>query len=229
MADPAAASPDPVSKDTRNLMRVLDHQGITLVFDVGANVGQYGQRLRRGGYAGRIVSVEPLSSAHAALSAVAAGDAGWTVESRLALGDGDTPVTLQVSGESDMSSVLDFTAEMADLLDGSAYVGTEVASQARLERIFPRHARPGDRVLLKIDTQGTEKRVLEGARGVLPRIAAVQMELSIVPVYAGEPSYRDMIQHMAELGFAPALFIPGYFNRRTARLIGMDGVFVRQG
>jgi FkbM family methyltransferase len=221
--------PEPVSKDTRNLMRVLEHQGITLVFDVGANIGQYAQRLRRGGYAGRIVSVEPLSAAHAALTAAAAADPDWSVESRMALGDGDAPVTLQVSGESDMSSVLDFTAEMADLLDGSAYVGTEVASQARLERVFPRHARPDDRVLLKIDTQGTERRVLDGARGVLPRITAVQMELSIVPVYDGEPSYRDAIQHLAELGFVPALFIPGYFNRRTARLIGMDGVFVRPG
>lgn len=220
---------DAVSKDTRNLMRVIEHQDITLVFDVGANVGQYAQRLRRGGYGGRIVSVEPLSSAHAALTAAAAGDPGWIVESRMALGDGDTPVTLQVSGESDMSSVLDFTAEMADLLDGSAFVETEVASQARLERILPKHARADDRVLLKIDTQGTEGRVLEGARGVLSRIAAVQMELSIVPIYAGEPSYRDMIQHLAELGFVPALFIPGYFNRRTARLIGMDGVFVRAG
>lgn len=227
MTDAAAA--DPVSKDTRNLMRVLEHHGITLVFDVGANVGQYAQRLRRGGYRGRIVSVEPLSAAHAALTAAAADDPGWTIESRMALGDSDAPVTLQVSGESDMSSVLDFTAEMADLLDGSAYVGTEVASQARLERIFPRHARPDDRVLLKIDTQGTEHRVLDGAHGVLPRIAAIQMELSIVPVYAGEPSWRDMVQTMAELGFTPALFIPGYFNRRTARLIGMDGVFVRAG
>ena len=84
-------------------------------------------------------------------------------------------------------------------------------------------------MLLKIDTQGTERRVLDGARGVLPRIAAVQMELSVVPVYDGEPSYLDSIRHMAELGFVPALFITGYFNRRTARLIGMDGVFVRPG
>lgn len=216
-----------ISKETRNLMRVLDHHGIDLVFDIGANLGQYARRLRRGGYDGRIVSFEPLSRAHNALEEAAADDPAWTIAPRLALGDSEGPVTLNVSAESDMSSVLDFTADMARLLDSSAYVGTEVAPQARLDAVFSGYAAAGDRVMVKIDTQGTERRVLEGARGVLPAVRAIQIELSIVPVYEGEPSYVETIAHLAGLGFAPVLFIPGYFNRRTARLIGMDGVFVR--
>src|SRR5690606_11801026 len=140
----------------------------------------------------------------------------------------DAPVTLNVSADSDMSSVLDFTAEMAELLDSSAYIGTEVASQARLEAVFGKYVLAPERVLLKVDTQGTEKRVLDGARGVLRRITAIQCELSIVPVYRDEPSYLDVIRFLHEFGFEPVLFIPGYFNRRTARLIGMDGVFVRR-
>ena len=221
------ANQDPPSKDTLRLVRVLQHHGIDLVLDVGANVGQYGRRLRRGGYTGRIVSFEPLSSAHAALQREAAGDDGWTVAPRLAIGDSDVPVKVNISAESDMSSVLDFTAEMADLLDSSAYVGSEVASQARLDAVLGKHAGPTDRIMVKIDTQGAEARVLNGARGVLSRLTAIQLELSIVPVYAGEEDYRAMIDRLVEWGFTPALFIPGYFNRRTARLIGMDGVFVR--
>lgn len=223
-----AVSEAEISKETRNLMRVLDHHGIDLVFDIGANLGQYARRLRRGGYDGRIVSFEPLSRAHNALEEAAADDPAWTIAPRLALGDSDRPVTLNVSAESDMSSVLDFTADMARLLDSSAYVGTEVAPQARLDAVFSSYAAAGDRVMVKIDTQGTERRVLDGARGVLPAVRAIQIELSIVPVYEGEPSYLETIAHLAGLGFDPVLFIPGYFNRRTARLIGMDGVFVRQ-
>ena len=218
-----------ISKETRNLARVLEHQEIDLVFDIGANLGQYARRLRRGGYEGRIVSFEPLSRAHAALEEAAADDRAWTVAPRMAIGDSDRPVTINVSAESDMSSALDFTPEMARLLDSSAYVGTEVASQARLDAVFARYAAPGDRVMVKIDTQGTERRALDGARGVLAAIRVIQIELSVVAVYQGEPSYLEMIAHLDELGFAPVLFIPGYFNRRTARLIGMDGVFVRDG
>lgn len=224
MNDPVSKPP---SKETRNLATLLAHQRIDLVLDVGANTGQYAERLRRAGYGGRIVSFEPQSSAHAALTLAAADDPEWIVAPRMAVGDGDQPLILNLSAESDMSSALPMTEEMADLLDSAAYTGTETVPQARLDVLLADFAGPGDRVLLKSDTQGYDRQVLDGAAGVLDRILAIQLELSIVPVYVGEPSYREMIDHVEALGFSPALFIPGYFNRRTARLIAMDGVFVR--
>ena len=217
----------PVSKNTERLMHVLAHHGIDQVLDVGAHRGEYADRLRRAGYAGRIASFEPQSAAHAELSARAADDPAWTVAPRMAIGDSDVPVTLHLSAETDMTSVLDFTADMGRLLSSSAYVGTEVASQQRLEAVFATHVLPGSQVLLKVDTQGTEHRVIDGARGVLGRIALIQVEMSIVPVYRGEPPYTAMIERLDLLGFRPVLFIPGYFNWRTAQLIGMDGVFAR--
>ncbi len=216
-----------VSEGTRRLARVIALQGITLVLDVGANIGQYGARLRRAGYTGRIVSFEPLAETQARLRAAARGDDGWQVPAPLALGDADTPLTLNRSAASDMSSALALTAEMAGLLDDAAVVARETVAQARLDRIWPDHVRDGDRVLLKIDTQGFDDRVLAGAAGVIDRIAAIQLELSIVPVYQGQTDWRSMMDRLAALGFVPVLFLPGYFNRSTARLIEMDGVFVR--
>ena len=218
----------PPSKDSRNLSTLLAHHGIDLVLDIGGNTGQYGRRLRRAGYGGRIVSFEPQSKAHAALSEAAWGDAGWTVAPRMALGDSAEPLILNLSPTSDMSSALAMTDEMAALLDSAAFTGTETVPQVRLDTIFDDFAKDGDTVLLKSDTQGYDRKVLDGAAGILDRVRAIQLELSIVPVYVGEPSWREMTDHLDRLGFAPALFIPGYFNRRTARQIAMDGVFVRR-
>jgi FkbM family methyltransferase len=217
----------PISKETRALVRILDHHGITVVLDVGANVGQYAMRLRQGGWAGRIVSFEPLPTARLSLEQAAAVDPRWEVAPPLALGASDGTVTLNVSAESDMSSTLPFRPEMADLLDSAAYTGTVTVPLGRLDGIFDHHVGHDDRVLLKIDTQGTELAVLEGASGILDRVRGIQLELSIVPVYEGECRYLDMISTLNELGFEPALFIPGYFNQRSARLISMDGVFLR--
>ena len=219
---------NPISKETRSLVRILDHHGIDAVLDVGANVGQYAARLRQGGWSGRIVSFEPLPDAHATLEAAAAPDARWEVAPRMALGASTGTVSLNVSAESDMSSALPFVPEMADLLDSAAYTGTVTAPLARLDEVFGKHAGSTGRVLLKIDTQGTEAAVLEGASGVLDRIFGIQLELSIVAVYLGERTYLDMIATLGELGFRPALFVPGYFNQRSARLISMDGVFIRE-
>ena len=216
-----------ISKETRALVRILEHQGITLVLDVGANVGQYATRLRQGGWPGRIVSFEPLPTARVSLEQAAADDPLWEVAPPMALGASGGTVTLNVSAESDMSSTLPFLPEMADLLDSAAYTGTETVPLARLDGVFGQYAVDNDQVLLKIDTQGTESAVLEGASGILDRIQGIQLELSIRPVYEGERGYLDMIAALQGLGFEPALFIPGYFNHRTARLISMDGVFLR--
>ena len=217
----------PVSRSTEHLKRVLDRHGIGMILDVGANAGQYGRRLRRAGYIGRIVSFEPLTLAHTSLAAAAADDPMWEVAPRMALGDRDGTVTLNVSAESDMSSTLDFTEEMRGLLDDSGYVGTEQAEIARLDTVFDRFVAPNARVLLKVDTQGTERQVVAGAGNTLDRVTLLQLEMSIVPVYQGEPTYLDTIAWLADRGFHPVLFIPGYFNRRTARLIAMDGIFAR--
>lgn len=222
-ADPVA----PVSKNTRNLIGVLSYHGVTHVIDVGANVGQYAQRLRRGGYAGRIVSVEPNPQAHTVLSAAAQQDGDWTVVPPMALGAEAGTLTLNRPQASDMASVRSLTPTMAGHLDDARPVDRVTVPVDRLDRRLDAWV-PSDAVVaLKSDTQGYEAEVLAGASGVLDRITVIQLELSLVPVYAGTPDWRTMIDRLAALGFDPVLFIPGYFHKRTGRLIEMDGVFAR--
>lgn len=223
MADPAP------SRDTLNLCRVLAHNRIDVVLDVGANLGQYAQRLRQGGYGGRIVSFEPLEAVHVALKRTAGPDPLWDVPPPLAFGDRDGDLTLLVSPESDMSSALPLSMEAAALLDSAVPTGTQTVPVARLDRHFGTYVRRGERALLKIDTQGTELQVLGGAEGVMDRIHALQIELALVQAYSGEPGWKAVLAKVEALGFTPVLFMPGYFNRRTARQFSMDGVFVRRG
>src|SRR5438552_1566999 len=66
---------------------------IDLVVDVGANRGQYGRALREWGYAGEIVSFEPLAEAFAELALLSGPDKRWTCH-QLALGDDEGVVRL---------------------------------------------------------------------------------------------------------------------------------------
>lgn len=213
----------------RQVKRLLDHFGITLVLDVGANVGQYAGYLRDAGYRGRIVSFEPLADAHAALTRRAAGDAGWTVAPRMALGASMGEVELNVSNDRDMSSLLPMRAEILEASPTSHTVARETVRVATLDSVFADYARDADRVLLKIDTQGYERQVLEGAQRSLARLTGVQLELSLVPLYDGETTWLAMIDYLAERGFEPRLIIPGYFDRHLMRLLQVDGVFFRAG
>jgi len=210
------------------LIAVLDRFEIAAVLDVGANVGQYGTALREWGYAGRIVSFEPLAEAHRLLERRAAADPAWRVAPRMAIGDRDGEVEIEVSAESDMSSVLPQTDLLRRISPSSRVVGRETVPIRRLDGLVEDYVKPDDGTFLKIDTQGFEARVLAGARRLLPRLQGVQLEMALVRCYEGERDFRDMIDDLADAGFRPFLFIPGYFEHKLVRQLQIDGVFMRE-
>jgi FkbM family methyltransferase len=211
------------------LVAVLEHFRISCVLDVGANVGQYGALLREWGYLGRIVSFEPQASSHAALQQRAAANPAWQVAPRMALGARDGEIELEVSAESDMSSILPQGALLRRLSPSSAVVRKETVPLRRLDAVAGSYLAPEERVFLKIDAQGYEAEVLAGAGALLERITGVQLEMALVPLYEGERPFRAMLDQLAALGFEPYLFLPGYFERKLARQLQLDGVFMRAG
>jgi len=210
------------------LIAVLERFEIAVVLDVGANTGQYGTALREWGYAGRIVSFEPLAEAHRRLERRAAADPAWRVAPRMAIGDRDGEVEIEVSAESDMSSVLPQTDLLRRISPSSRVVGRETVPIRRLDGVVEDYVNADDGVFLKIDTQGFEAQVLAGAGRLLPRLQGVQVEMSLVRCYEGERDFRDLIDDLAAAGFVPFLFLPGYFERKLARQLQLDGVFMRE-
>lgn len=211
------------------LAQLLAHHAITLIVDVGANEGQYGERLRRYGYADRIVSFEPGAKAHETLSDRARADPCWDVVQRVALGSEAGPGHLRTGNRSDMNSLLPATDATQRAFPKLEISDEEAVQVVRLDAVFHDLVAPAaaDNVFLKIDTQGYEKHVLAGAEGVLGRIAGLQVEMSLIPLYQGEPDYLTLLKRIHALGFAPHLVMSGFFSRVLARQLQIDGVFFR--
>ena len=210
------------------LNRLLEHFCIDLVLDVGANRGQYAAELRSHGYAGGIVSFEPLAAAHASLTLAARGTAHWIVAPRMALGDAEGEIQIHVAGNSLSSSILDMLPAHERAAPGSAYVASEAVPLRRLDGAAGEFFIGSTRVLLKIDTQGYEDRVLTGAAGLLDRVTAIQTELSLVPLYAGQLLFDEMRERIEALGFVLFAIFPGYVHEETGRTLQLDGFFLRR-
>ncbi len=210
------------------LEKLLLHHNISLVLDVGANAGQYASSLRDIGYRGRIVSFEPLSSAHERLTARSKNDPAWEIAPRMAIGNIDGETTINVSKNSLSSSVLDILDAHVRAAPDSAYVASEIVKMSRLDSIAPAYIGVEDSVYLKMDVQGFEMRVLEGAAGILQRIKGIQMELSLTPLYRGETLFDDMLHHMEHLGYDIFSLAPGFTDAKTGRLLQIDGIFFRK-
>lgn len=206
--------------------RLFQTHGISLVLDVGANTGQYARGLRRSGYRGRIVSFEPVRSAFQRLQRAAAGDPRWQVEN-LALGRRDGRATIHVSGDSRASSMLQMLPAHREIAGYFDTVGRESVEMRRLDSVFGRYVRPGDRVLLKLDVQGLEPQVLAGARASLARIAGIQIELSLAPLYQGELGIVPMLSRLQRAGFSLMSLEYGFCDPRTGRMLQVDGLLFR--
>ena len=169
---------------------------IDLVLDVGANTGQFTSEIRQGGYAGRIVSFEPLSQAHAVLQKTSEGDLLWDVYPRCALGDHDGEVEINIAGNSQSSSILPMLESHRSAAPESAYQGKEIVPIKTLDAVAGQYLKDARAAFLKIDTQGFEWQVLDGARDTLPHVKGILVELSLVPLYEGQHLWREVIERL---------------------------------
>lgn len=209
------------------LFAMLARHEVDLVLDVGANDGGYAGSLRQGGYTGSIVSFEPLSDAHAALQRAAQGDGQWQVVPRCALGSQPGELQINIAGNSKSSSLLPMMQSHVEAAPHSAVIATEAVPVHRLDDLALPSLAAAQRPFLKIDTQGYELPVLQGAQRTLERCIGVQAELSLLPLYEGQALYRDIIGWLEARGFALWSLIPGFSDPVSGRQLQMDGVFFR--
>jgi FkbM family methyltransferase len=206
---------------------LLRQLGINCVLDVGANVGQYAQRLRRGGYAGRIVSFEPVPGIADELRDAAKDDPDWLVI-ECALGDADEETEINVRPGS-MSSLLPSSEFGKDWHDRLREAETEKISVRRLDGLFDEAVEGIDdpRVYLKLDTQGYDMQAFAGAGDRLKEIAGMQSEVACVPIYDGMPRLPDQIAAYESAGFEITGMFPVTRHRASLRVIEFDVTMVR--
>jgi FkbM family methyltransferase len=210
----------------RPLGLFLDLRDVDLVLDVGAATGNYGRTLRAHGYRGRICSFEPLGAAFERLEKESSTDPLWS-SLRLALGSKPGTAQINVAGNSDSSSLLEMGDRHAQGDPKSIYIGRETIDMSTVDEIWDRVVEDGENVFLKLDVQGFELEALRGAEHSLPRVAGIQAELSLVPLYVGAPDWSEVIAYLQARGFHPDRLEPAFEDPRTGEILQIDAVFTR--
>jgi len=206
---------------------ILNHNGINLVLDVGANTGQYASSLFRAGYRGRVVSFEPLKKAHNALAAKAGSNPNWHLAPRMAAGNSDGEIEINISGNSKSSSILGMNEVHLNADPRSAYIGKEKADIRRLDAVAKEYFREDSVAFLKLDVQGFEKHVLEGAVGILDRVKGIEVELSTVALYKDQSLARELMEMIMDHGFGLWALDPFLYDPKSGRLLQYDGIFIK--
>jgi FkbM family methyltransferase len=193
------------------------------IIDVGANTGQFIDEVCD--FDARFIAIEPLKSAlpslykkvdefrkrHALLSVYP-----------YAIGDHEGVVEITANAYSPSSSLLPLANKHRDAFPHATEAETYTVKMRPLD--FLDIAGP---VLLNIDVQGYEDKVLSGASKLLSQTAVVLIEASFVPLYEGQPLFSDILSIMHNHGFR----YRGALRTKTHKLTGEplfeDAIFER--
>lgn len=207
----------------------LAYYEVDLVLDVGANIGQYATSIRQIGYLKKIVSFEPLSNAYAQLQAASSKDPLWEIAPRSAIGNTEGEIAINIAANSISSSALNMLESHVKAAPQSVYCGLETVKLSRLDSIARQYITQDTKsIFLKIDVQGLEKQVIEGASQILPLVNGIQIELSLVPLYQDQLAFPSMLKFMEDIGYELHAVVPGFTDLKTGRLLQMDGIFFRK-
>lgn len=214
-------------RDLVRRMKIIETHQIDTLFDIGANAGQYASKMRKLGYGKRIISFEPLKSAFQALKKVSSKDKNWLIYN-YALGNDDIKSVINVAGNSQSSSILNMLPAHSTSEPESKYIAKQEIEIKRIDSVFNSFCKEGSSVMIKIDTQGFEKKVIEGAKDSLHHVKLIQLEMSIIPLYESEISFVEMINYLESKGFQLFSLENGFSDSTTGQLLQVDGIFVQK-
>ncbi len=212
-----------------HVINLINHYKIDLVLDVGANYGQFGSMLRRERYKGDIHSFEPVCHSFDNLKKTSLNDKKWFVH-KLAIDAARGKQEINVSTASDMSSFLSPNKFGKERFKKINVVQKEMVEVETIDGFLSRRISDFNkkRILLKMDTQGYDLKVLEGSLNSLDYIVGILSEISLIPIYSGMPHYLDALRKYEDHGFVVTGLYPVTRENKSLSVIEMDCMLVNR-
>lgn len=217
----------PTSSADVQLLTMINIHNINTILDVGANTGQFGEMLREVGYRDRLISFEPLTSARRTLLEKSQNDLNWIIAPQGAIGEKNGEIELNIAGNLASSSILGMLEAHSVAAPQSVYVGKETVPLRTLDNLAAEYIKSDTILFIKIDTQGYEDRVLQGASEMLSKAVGLQLELSLVPLYEGQLLFDEIMKKILALGFKLWNIEPVFIDPNSGRLMQVDATFFR--
>jgi len=218
-----------VHRSPKHTLLGLSRLNIGTVIDVGANKGQFARMIVEFFPRAEIYCFEPLDEPFGQLSAWAQTQNGRVHCLQLALGDQEGEVEMHLHEQhTPSSSLLASTTTIQRLFPQTQAERMTRIRLSTLDRALEDTLGPMPReILLKLDVQGFEDRVLRGAGRMLALCRAVILEVSLDPLYEGQADFHGLVQRLHVAGFRYAGNLDQTYGE-DGRVMFLDAVFVRQ-
>jgi FkbM family methyltransferase len=215
------------SRTSFRLVDALRRQKISpcTVIDVGANAGQFAVAAAKLLAPAKIYAFEPIPEVCELLKKNTASIPQLEAAA-LALGETEGRREFHRNSYSLSSSILSLARSHLEAFPDAREVATIDVQLSTLDIVFAdKEIAPP--VLLKLDVQGYEAKVIEGGKATLDRTRWVVAETSLRPLYEGEALFLDLVGIMNESGFRFLRPVGWLSDPRNGEVLQLDALFER--
>jgi FkbM family methyltransferase len=215
----------------RDLYRLLNkpwlqRHSIGTVLDVGANEGQFIKLARVLFPKASILAFEPNPSLTQSLHDLLPPEIG--VVCQMACGRETGTMPLHLMKFSPATSLLRPTSLRIPDFPAAETQETIEVKVGRLDSVVRGHPLARKPYLLKIDVQGFELEVLQGAVDILPDVSAIVCEVNAVSFYEGQAGFEDIYGFVRQHNFKLVDIGEPIRNRNTGEVLYFDVAFLNK-
>lgn len=205
--------------------RLWKDLNIKTVLDIGANTGQFAKQIREQIPEAQIYSFEPLKDCFEILQKTFKKDSRFKAFN-FALGEKEEELEIHKSEYSPSSSLLKMNEIHKKLFPHTKQHTEEKILVKRLDDISEEFVLKKE-ILIKVDVQGFEEKVILGGEKTFAIAKAVIMEVSFVELYENQPSFDIIYKKLKTLDFTYAGSLERKIDKHTAGIISEDSLFVK--
>jgi FkbM family methyltransferase len=213
---------EPNKEDRFNWVRNLN---IQTVIDVGANTGQFAAQIHAILPEAAIYSFEPLRECYDFLVHNMSHVQKFRAFN-FALGSEDSQIEMHRSDFTPSSSIL----RMSDLCrQAFPFTNKDVIEKVAVRQLdhVARDLDLVENILIKLDVQGFEDRVIAGGAGTIQVAKLLIVEMSFESLYDGQPLFDTIYETVKRMGFAYHGNFGQLLNPIDGNILQADGIFIK--
>ena len=203
----------------------LQKFGIKTIIDIGANEGQFIDKISKILPDVNIYSFEPLKDSFIKLKEKISDKKNITAFN-FALGDEEKENIINRNEYSPSSSLLELTDLHKNAFPITKKVKEESIYVKELDKIA-NELEIKKKVMLKVDVQGYELNVLRGAENTIKDIDIILIETSFYELYKNQPLFNEIYIFLSDRGFNYYGSLEQLYDERDGKILQADSIFIR--
>jgi FkbM family methyltransferase len=208
------------------LSNFLSCYSIDNIYDIGANHGQFIDKILSTGFTGNINCYEPIPSAIVHLEDKYKLNKNISVF-KYALSDNNQKQNFYVTHDSPSSSLLKSSA-IVKHSQGRATISEQIEVEVKTldscDELFSKN----NNNFMKIDVQGSELSVLQGATATLESCQLVLIEISFTELYIGQPIFNEVLSFMLSRNYKVIDIFDSFRSINDGAILQADVLFSRK-